>query len=158
MALRRIAVVSALGWALLAPARLAAQQPATPETAVNEFMRAVRDSNLTRMMQLWGNEKGSAARTKQPPDYQKRVYIMYAYLKGANHRIAMLQPDTSEGRSRAMLVEFTRDECQKQAMVNTKKSKQDGWLVNAIDLAAIGVPGRPCTGETVETPDSAARN
>lgn len=158
MALRRIAVVFAFGWALLAPARLAAQQPASPETAVNEFMRAVRDSNLTRMMQLWGNEKGSAARTKQPPDYQKRVYIMYAYLKGATHKIALLQPDTSSGRSRAMLVEFTRGDCQKQAMVNTKKSKQDGWLVNSIDLAAIGVPGRPCTAEAPGAVDSSARN
>jgi hypothetical protein len=151
----RIACIAAVLLALAAPERAAAQQPASPETAVHEFMRAVRDSNLTRMMELWGNEKGSAARTKQPPDYQKRVYIMYAYLKGVSHRIVMVQPDTSQGRSRAMLVEFTRADCQKTAMVNTKKSKQDGWLVNAIDLAVIGVPGRPCTSQGG---DSVVRN
>jgi len=137
--------------------RLAAQAPQTPETALKEFMGAVQDSNMTRMMQLWGTEKGSAAKTKQPPDYQKRVFIMYTYLKGTTYRVSGTQPDTSSTTRRVMLVEFRRNECKGQSMVRTVKTKEEGWLVNAIDLAAIGTPGRQC-GENAPKDSAAAKS
>jgi hypothetical protein len=133
-----------LGAALAGPVRLAAQAPASPDAAVNAFMQAVADSNMNRMLQLWGTEKGSAAKTKQPPDYQKRVYVMYSYLRGASHRISGMQPDTSDTQRRSMLVEFKRNDCTSQARVRVAKSKDEGWLVNWIDLAAVGTPGRTC--------------
>jgi hypothetical protein len=139
----RIATL-ALFAALLVPGRAAAQAPQTPEAALNAFMKAVADSNLGRMTELWGTAKGSASKTKQPSDYQRRVYILYAYLRGASHRVTMVQPDTSEGKSRTMLVEFRRDDCEKSAQVRTVKSKSEGWLVNWIDIAAVGTPGRSC--------------
>jgi hypothetical protein len=143
VAYHRIALL-VLGAALVGPVRLAAQAPASPEAAVNAFMQAVADSNMTRMMQLWGTEKGSAMKTKQPPDYQKRVYVMYSYLRGASHRISGMQPDTSDAKRRSMLVEFKRNDCTSQARVRVAKSKDEGWLVNWIDLAAVGTPGRQC--------------
>jgi len=156
LAYHRVALLL-LGAALAGPVRLAAQAPQTPENALKEFMRAVDDSNTTRMMQLWGTEKGSAAKTKQPPDYQKRVFIMYTYLKGATYRVSGTQPDTSSATRRVMLVEFRRNECKGQSLVRTVKTKDEGWLVNSIDLAAIGTPGRQC-GENGPTDTTAAKH
>jgi len=54
----------------------AASQPApvpSAEAAVRSFFQAVADSNIARMATLWGTEKGSAASTGQPPDYEKRL-------------------------------------------------------------------------------------
>lgn len=143
LAHHRIALL-VLGAALAGPVRLAAQGPQSPEAAVNAFMRAVQDSSMTRMMELWGTEKGSAAKTKSPPDYQKRVFIMYTYLKGTTYRIAGTQPDTSNAARRVLVVEFKRGECSGQSMVRTVKTKAEGWLVNSLDLATIGTPGRQC--------------
>lgn len=152
MAHLRIALL-VLGAALAGPPRLAAQAPASPEEAVNAFMQAVADSNMGRMLQLWGTEKGSAARTKQPPDYEKRIYVMYSYLRGSKHRISGVQPDTSDPKRRSMLVEFKRNDCAAQARVRAAKSKDEGWLVNWIDLAAVGTPGRQCgDGQAPEQP------
>ena len=156
MAHHRLALL-VLGAALAGPAQLAAQAPQSPEAAVNAFMQAVSDSNMTRMMQLWGTEKGSAAKTKQPPDYQKRVFIMYSYLKGSAHRIAGMQPDTATGTGRrAMVVEFKRQDCTAQAVVRTVKTKSEGWLVNFVDLAAVGSPGRQCGDQKPDAPAQAA--
>lgn len=143
LAYHRIALL-VLGAALAGPVRLAAQGPQSPEAALTAFMRAVDDSNMTRMMQLWGTEKGSAAKTKQPPDYQKRVFIMYTYLKGTTYHVSGTQPDTSSATRRVLLVEFRRNECKGQTLVRSVKTKTEGWLINSIDLAAIGTPGRQC--------------
>jgi hypothetical protein len=63
------------------PGPTASAGPApTPEQAVRSFMQAAADSNLTRMAQLWGTRAGSAAKTGQPPDYQRRIAIMQFYL------------------------------------------------------------------------------
>jgi hypothetical protein len=45
---------------------------AGPSHAVDAFMKAVADSNLTRMAELWGTKGGSAAETGKPTDYQRR--------------------------------------------------------------------------------------
>src|SRR5690242_16591987 len=71
-------------------APLTAQNPgqgaATASAAVEEFMRAASDSNLTRMAELFGTERGSSARTKQPSDYARRMVVMQAALAGISVR------------------------------------------------------------------------
>ena len=52
----------------------AAVHPAnTASAAVENFMKAVADSNLAAMAGLWGTAKGPAARTRQPSDYERRI-------------------------------------------------------------------------------------
>jgi hypothetical protein len=145
----------ALVLVLALPARAVAQAPQTPEAALNAFMKAVADSNLGRMSQLWGTEKGSASKTKSPEGYQQRIYIMYAYLRGASHKVTMMQPDTSSAEARTMVVDFTRGDCQKQVLVRAVRSKNEGWLVNWIDIASIGTPGRSCTEQAPAEPQDA---
>ena len=141
-------VVLALATACVAmlPSRLAAQIETTPEAAVNAFMKAVSDSNLARMTQLWGTSDGSAATTRKPADFQKRMYITYAFLKGGTYKISATEPSPAEKDQRYMILEFTRGDCNKLVPITAVKTKKEGWIVNALDLSLVGVPGRSCTG------------
>lgn len=152
---RRFGLVLGLACVTGSPGLLSAQEkPATPEAAVEQFMKAVSDSNLNRMSELWGTEKGSSASTRTPNDRAKRIYIMYSYLKGGTSRVATQAvhvPDSD--KKRQLLVDFRRGDCTKMVPFTTVESK-DGWLVNAIDLNAVGVPGRNCNEAPRPAPDS----
>jgi hypothetical protein len=141
-------VVLALVTACVAtlPSRLMAQVESTPEAAVNAFMKAVSDSNLTRMTQLWGTSEGSAAVTRKPADFQKRIYVTYAFLKGGTYRISATEPSPGEKDRRYMILEFTRGDCNKAVPITAVKTKNEGWIVNSLDLSQVGVPGRSCAG------------
>ena len=60
---------------------------ASAEAAVRSFLKGVADSNLTVMATHWGGTGGSAARTNQPPDWEKRMVVMQAYLARADYRV-----------------------------------------------------------------------
>ena len=128
------------------PVRVAAQVEETPEAAVNAFMKAVADSNLGRMTQLWGTSQGSAATTRKPSDFQKRIYITYAFLKGGTYRISATEPSPKDQNERYMILEFTRGDCNKLVPITAVKTKKEGWIVNSLDLSQVGVPGRSCSG------------
>lgn len=151
--LRSLAVASlASGLLALLPGRMVAQGAATPEAALDAFMQAVADSNLSRMATLWGTEKGSAAKTKSPPDYERRLIITHAFLRGAKHRLAATHTAAgNSGSRRELTVEFSRNGCSRLAQVRAVQSKE-GWLVNFVDLDAIGVPGRSCDQDEATRP------
>ena len=64
----------------------------TATAAVENFMRAVNDSNLDAMASLWGTAKGPAAKTKQPPDYERRIVVMQSYLAHDDYRVQSEAP------------------------------------------------------------------
>ena len=131
---------------VMLPTRAAAQAEATPEAAVTAFMKAVSDSNLSRMAELWGTSSGSAAATRKPNDFQKRIYIMYAYLKGGTSKISATEPNPGHEDKRYIILDFHRGDCNKLVPMSTVKSKKQGWLVESFDLNDVGVPGRSCSG------------
>lgn len=116
---------------------------ASAEVAVQSFMQAVADSNLERMSSLWGSTKGPASRTKEPPDYERRIVIIQAYLRGAPYRILSNLQDGSNPGRRILQVEIQRDKCTKQVPFTVVRA-DGGWLVNSIDLALLGSPGANC--------------
>jgi hypothetical protein len=124
---------------------------AGPSTAVDQFMRAVQDSNLTRMAELWGTSSGSAAQTGRPADYPRRIQIMHAYLRGSKAKI-LAEPERSDDRA-VLLVEVSRDDCRRQVPFTLARTGTGQWLVQAIELGLLGSPGRPCaTDERTPTP------
>jgi len=147
-----------------APTASARPKP-SPEETVRSFMQAAADSNLTRMAELWGTRAGSAAKTGQPPDYERRVAIMRFYLSGSPFRIvpggaaeiARLAGDTAQGRlpgpgdeaatTREVVVQLDRQGCAKYVPFVVIKAADDNWLINQVDIAAAGHPMRPCTPE-----------
>lgn len=143
-------VLTACGGGAGAPA---AQPASSAADAVRSFMQAVADSNIDRMASLWGTANGPASKTKQPPDYQRRVAIMQAYLRNQSFRITSDVPQPDESR-RALQVEIKRDTCTWSVPFVAIKSANGAWLVTQVDLAAAGNPARPCAAEGAP-PDSA---
>ena len=143
---QKVVLALATAWVAMLPSRAVAQAEETPEAAVNAFMKAVADSNLARMTQLWGTSSGSAATTHKPSDFQKRMYITYAFLKGGTYKISATEPSPKEQDQRYMILEFTRGDCNKLVPITAVKTKKEGWIVNSLDLSQVGVPGRSCTG------------
>ena len=106
-------------------------------------MQAVADSNLGKMASLWGTASGPAAKTNQPPDWQRRVAIMQAYLRNDSFRITSDVTETDENR-RGLLVEIKRRTCTWTVPFTTVKIRDGSWIVTQLDLAAAGNPARPC--------------
>jgi hypothetical protein len=126
-------------------------QPAnTAAAAVQNFMKAVADSNLTTMANLWGTARGPAGRTRQPADYERRVTVIQAYLIHDDYRILADAPDGSEAR-RAMQVQIRRQACTWDVPFTVIQTTDGSWLVNQVDLAAAGNPAKPCDPSARDT-------
>lgn len=126
---------------------LAAQDRAeaakSPSAAVEEFMRAAADSNLTRMAELFGTDKGSAARTGDVEGVAQRMVIAQSVLRGS---VVKAIAETAMGKKNHSLVttEIAKGGCKVTIPVTAVKA-QEGWLVREFDLTAVwdGI-NRPC--------------
>jgi hypothetical protein len=137
---RAVALILVLG----APAAVAAQAPRAPKSpaaAVQEFMRAVADSNLTRMAELWGTDRGPASKI-HPKDYEKRIMIMQLFLHGVQARTL---GDVPSGKSgvRSVTTELEHNGCKVTISIEVVKTGA-GWLVQNFDLAEAGRVNQPC--------------
>ena len=125
--------------------------PANTATAtVQNFMRAVADSNLAAMADLWGTARGAAAKTKQPSDYERRIAVMQSYLSHDDSRILSDAPDGSEARH-AVQVQLRRQACTWTVPFSVIQLTDGTWIINQIDLTAAGNPARPCNPSEQDT-------
>jgi len=144
---RLLAVISLLGacggTTAADPAR--ATGPAmSAEAAVRAFLTGVADSNLTVMATHWGGAGGPAARTNQPPDWEKRMVVMQAYLARAEYRIVSDVGSGADAASRSLSVELRRPECVRVVPFIVIRTSNGSWLVNQVDLASAGSPVKRC--------------
>jgi len=121
----------------------------TPEGAVQSFMQAVADSNISRMGRFWGSRKGPVAVTKSPPDYQQRMVVTQVFLRGSPFKIVRTDPVAGDADRRVVVVELDRADaegarCTKTLPITVVKTQDLGWIVGAIDISLAGTPGRPC--------------
>jgi hypothetical protein len=129
----------------------AAVHPAnTASAAVENFMKAVSDSNLAVMAGLWGTSKGSASRTRQPADYQRRIVVMQSYLSHDDFRILGDVHEGSEGRH-TVQVQIRRGACTWTIPFLVIQLADGSWIVNQMDLTAAGNPARPCESSAQDT-------
>jgi hypothetical protein len=122
----------------------------TASAAVQSFMQAVADSDLAKMATLWGTAKGPASKTRTPPDYERRVAIMQAYLASDDYRILGDAPEGSAGRH-ALQVQLRRQACTYTVPFTVIQLADTHWIINEIDLTAAGNPKRPCSPEQADT-------
>lgn len=119
-------------------------QPAnSASAAVTGFLQAVSDSNLARMASLWGSAAGPSSRTRQPPDYERRVAIMQAYLRHDDSRILTDTPAAIPTRH-AIQAQLRRSACTWTVPFEVIQLSNGTWIVNSVDVAAAGNPSRPC--------------
>lgn len=121
------------------PAELSSEQ------VVRAFMKAVADSNLMRMGDLWGTSRGPANQTHFPPGYEKRLAVMQVWLKGDSIRVLSDFPVRGKSDERQVAVELHRGTCVKQIPMTTVRTSK-GWLVQTVDVSAAGNPVMPCQG------------
>src|SRR3954453_3851303 len=114
------------------------QPAASASTAVQGFMQAVADSNLDKMAGLWGSTNGPALKTHQPPDYEKRIAIMQAYLRSDGFPIISDVPEGEKGR--ALQVQIRREPCPWNAPVETVTPTDGRRQISSVDLTAAGNP------------------
>jgi hypothetical protein len=112
--------------------------------AVEEYIRAAADSNLTRMGELFGNEKGTLVRQKADGT-DKRLLITHAYLAGVKVK-AISEVDGSKDNERLVSTEIARGNCKVVLGVIAVLSKKDGWLVQNLNLDVAREVNTPCSG------------
>lgn len=118
--------------------------------AVTGFLEAVSDSNLSKMAALWGTTAGPSARTKQPPDYERRVAVMQAYLRHDDSRIVSDTPDPLPTRH-TVQAELRRSACTWTVPFTAIQLADGSWIVNAVDLTTAGNPARPCAPQGTDS-------
>jgi hypothetical protein len=127
-----------------APVAMSAQATtaaATPSGAVEEFMRAVADSNLGRVAQLWGNAKGPASRTHMPKSYEKQIVIIQAMIRGV--QVQTLGDVPGSNGMRTVTTQLTNHGCKVTIPVNVVKARE-GWLVHDFKLDDAAEVNKPC--------------
>ena len=128
----------------VAPLAAQAAPAKTASLAVEHFMQAVADSNLTKMAELWGGSKGPAARTGQPKDYSRRMVVIHRYLAGVEAR-TLGEVKTSKSDRMLVTTELSRGPCKVTLPVTAVRTGK-GWIVNQFDLALAGEVNKPCEG------------
>lgn len=139
-----VAVAVVLGCGGSGPRNAATAPVASSAQAVRLFMQAAADSNLARMAELWGSDAGPAAETGTPADYQKRLFIMQAYLRGDSIQVISDMSIPGDDRHRTVTIALFRQSCPKQIPMTMVRIRAAGWIVNSVDLNAAGNPSRPC--------------
>lgn len=144
-----VVAIACLASASLAAACGGASAPAvvpaaSPEDAVRSFMRAVADSNVALMGRYWGTARGPAAATGQPPDHEKRLTIIQVYLRRNQHRIVGSEPVPGDETRRVVQVELTTEGCVRTVPFTTVRTRGGSWIVNQVNLEAVGHPAKPC--------------
>jgi len=131
--------VPAAGWAQSGSAK-------SPTAAVEEFIRAASDSNLTRMAELWGTDKGSASATGRPDGYGEPIIRRQAGMQGVSGRALGERPG-EKGNRRQVTTEISRGPCRVTVPVIVTKVR-DGWIVNNFDLERVADVNKPCEGSS----------
>jgi hypothetical protein len=114
---------------------------ATPQAAVEEFMRALADSNLTRMADRFGTTSGPWSKTR-PKGYEKQLIIMQAFLRGV-HAKALGDVAASKGSMRTVTTQLSNNGCSVTIPINVLKYK-DAWLVHDYDQVEGRKINQPC--------------
>lgn len=132
------------GGTVPAPVMDAGSPVSSPTEVVTEFMKAVADSNLTRMGQLWGTARGSAAVTGEPVRWREQVIVMQLWLHGGTSRITGNVPAMGAADRRDITLELERGGCLKQVPFTVIRLASGSWLVANVDISQAGNPARPC--------------
>lgn len=143
-------VLAACGGGSAAGAAGTVRPANSASSAVTGFLQAVSDSNIDKMAMLWGTAAGPSARTKQPPDYERRIVVMQAYLRHDDSRIVTDAPDTSPTRH-LVQAELRRSACTWTVPFVAIQLADSSWIVNSVDLTTAGNPARGCEPQSVDT-------
>jgi len=119
--------------------------PVDPSTVVAEFLGFAKTGSLGEMGNLWGDSRGPASTYLSREELRKRLTVIAAYLQHDSYEFAQAEAlAVAQGKGRrGVAVVLQRSGC--RAVVPFTLLPWSGrWLIEDIDLAAIGNPARAC--------------
>lgn len=119
--------------------------PVDPEATIRQFLSAVRENSLFEMSNLWGTERGPASASMNREDLEQRLTVMRIYLRHNSARItgARAIAGAADDSRRQYDVELTRGRCVVTTPFTVVRSGA-AWLVENVDLQAVGNPRSDC--------------
>lgn len=146
--MRRVILVAVVAVTACGGGRSSGPGSAAPAASsaqvTRDFLKAIADSNIARMAELWGTEKGSAHDTGDPPGYEKRLVVIQTWLHADSAKVTSDVGVTGDQNQRQLQVAIYRRGCMKQVPFLAVRARNGGWLIKGIDLAFAGNPARPC--------------
>ncbi|MEX0692510.1 MAG: hypothetical protein WD934_10150 [Gemmatimonadales bacterium] len=116
--------------------------PADPQAAVRSFLEAVRANSITAMGELWGTERGPAVSFMERREMEQRLTVMRTYLNHDRYEL-VVGNEGGFGNQRVVRVRLYRRGCS-PVVPFTVVRYGAGWLVQQVDLEAVGNPQRDC--------------
>jgi hypothetical protein len=140
-----IALVAVGFGAACGTGRSGSLEPADPAATVRTFLAAVQDSNLTAMADLWGGARGPAVGYMDREELRKRLTVIQIYLDHERYELVQGGGLTVAGGGgrQGVVARLFRAGCISNVPF-TLVPWSGRWLVNDIDLSAVGNPARQC--------------
>jgi hypothetical protein len=119
--------------------------PQSMNESVAQFLAAVKANDQRRMGELWGTERGPAARSMNADVLHQRLTVIQKYLDHTGYRI-IEGPLLVAGRDdlRTYRVELQRSNCNQVLPIDVVRTRSGGWLVYDVHLESAGSPGGRC--------------
>jgi len=113
--------------------------------SIAQFLAAVKANDHKRMGELWGTERGPAARSMNGDVLRQRVTVIQKYLDHTGYRI-IEGPLLVAGRDdlRTYRVELQRSNCNQVLPIDVVRTRSGGWLVYDVHLESAGSPAGRC--------------
>jgi hypothetical protein len=118
---------------------------ATPQLAVDMFLKAVNAKDIQAMGAVFGTKSGPARETVDRTELEKRLIILACYF---NHDTARtIGEDRGSDGHRELRVELKKGNMTRQTTFYTIAGPGRRWYVDNIDIAAVrDFCGNPGTG------------
>lgn len=119
--------------------------PQSMNESVAQFLAAVKAKDQRRMGELWGTERGPAARSMNADVLRQRLTVIQKYLDHTGYRI-IEGPLLVAGRDdlRTYRVELQRANCNQVLPIDVVRTRSGGWLVYDVHLESAGSPVGRC--------------
>jgi hypothetical protein len=119
--------------------------PQSMNESIAQFLAAVKANDHRRMGELWGTERGPAARSMNSDVLRQRLTVIQKYLDHTGYRI-IEGPLLVSGRDdlRTYRVELQRANCNHVLPIDVVRTRSGGWLVYDVHLESAGSPAGGC--------------
>jgi len=119
--------------------------PAEPEASLAAFLAAAQATDLGRLADLWGDERGPSSVTRHIPaeERQQRLTIIARLLSHDEYQITGWQPSPTRRGRRVYQVELSRQGRRAVVPFTLAPARAGGWLVAEVGLDAAVPVARP---------------
>ena len=120
--------------------------PQSVNAALEQFLAAVKENDLSRMGGLWGTDRGPVAQSMEQEQLRRHLTVIQKYLDHVGYRIIegpLGVPNRTDLRT--FRVDLQRKNgCNQAVPIDVVRTRSGGWLVYDVHLEAAGSPAARC--------------